>query len=516
MNNGTSPPASPVPVSQVEALLRNACAAPHMPAYMDSLGALDYGSLSTAARRAAAWLHAQGVREGDTAALAMDFSATGARRALELFYGCAWLGAAVLPLYPDVPQKARIDLVARFKAAWLLAAGAPAQVADARSLDPLLFDEGDGALDQPPAPRGDSRDAPCLYNFTSGTTGTAKVLLARHGDLVDKNRFANEVVDLAAGERVIAPAPWPSVIALRYLLRAHLAGAAFVSAPLGETRAEFAANLKRHSITRVHASPWQVRRLLLTPAADEPLAPLRNFSVLGAMIEADEIAAARAAFTPNLVVDYGANETGPLAMLAAGELPLDRGHVGRLLPGVQVRVDSADDAGARPPGTGETGRIGFRTPWMNAGYVDSPQADAAHFRDGWFYPGDAGFVDAQGEVFLRGRLEEVINYGGLKIWPADLEAVIRQHPAVLDCVVAALPHPLSGEVPAAFVTARPAVYLRLEEQQLREFCAARLDAGRVPQLVFIVAAIPRNANGKVPRAELLARYPYAAAMAFAL
>jgi acyl-CoA synthetase (AMP-forming)/AMP-acid ligase II len=516
MTNVTGKPASAAPASLVEALLRHAGDAPHMPAYMDSLGTLDYGTLSTVARRAAAWLHAQGVRAGDKVALAMDYSATGARRALELFYGCSWLGAAVLPLYPDVPQKARIDLVARFKVTWLLAAGAPAQVAGARALDPLLFDSSEIALDQHPAPRGDGRDAPCLYNFTSGTTGTAKVLLACHGDLLEKNRFANEVVNLAAGERVIAPAPWPSVIALRYLLRAHLAGAAFVSAPLGETRTEFAANLRRHGVTRVHASPWQVRRLLLTPAADEPLVPLRNFSVLGAMIEAQEIAAARAAFTPNLVVDYGTNETGPLAVLAAGELPLDRGHVGRLLPGVQVRVDSADNADTRQPGAGETGRIGFRTPWMNAGYVDSPRADAAHFRDGWFYPGDAGCVDAQGEVFLRGRLEEVINYGGLKIWPADLEAVIRQHPAVLDCVVAALPHPLSGEVPAAFVTARPAVYLRLEEQQLREFCAARLDAGRVPQLFFIVASIPRNANGKVLRAELLARYPYAAAMALAL
>jgi long-chain acyl-CoA synthetase len=260
----------------------------------------------------------------------------------------------------------------------------------------------------------------------------------------------------------------------------------------------------RFGVTRVFASPWQVRRLLQSPSPALPLPPLRSLNVAGAMITPTEIEAARAALTPNLLIDYGCSEVGPLAMVQPGAVVPRPGCVGLLLPGVQSRVSGAQGEMLAP---GEPGELGFRAAWMCSGYVDNPQATAEHFRYGWFYPGDTGSVDAQGNVHLLGRSGDLINYGGKKIWPDDIEAVLKQHPDVHDAALVGLPDPQAGEVPAAFVVLRTAaagaLSARLEETQLRAFCAARIDATRLPRYFFLATQIPRNEAGKIMRQTLI-------------
>jgi acyl-CoA synthetase (AMP-forming)/AMP-acid ligase II len=499
--------------TQLDALLRHGACRPRAPAYIDSLGVLDYGTLCAAARRGATWLHGQGVRAGDTVALAMDASPAGARRALELFYAAAWLGAAVLPLYPDVPQLARIGLIARLHPAWLLASGAPPWVERARALDPTAFDPADETLDGRPAPRGDTPDAPFYFLFTSGTTGNAKALLASHRKMALNWQSYAQILPVATDDRELSSVPWPSVVGQRNMLRVHYGGGAYVRSTLGENLDEFGAVLRRYGVTRVLALAPQMRGLLATPAPAEPLPALRSFNVVGSEISAAEIAAARAGLTPNFEADYGSNEVGYISKLAPGDTATVAGDVGPLIDGVQVRVE--DEEGALLP-PGAVGRLGFRTPWMYDGYADQPEASAAQFRNGWFYSGDVGGLTAEGRLFLRGRSDDVINIGGMKLWPAEVEEVIREHPAVLDVAVTGVPHPRAGQIPIAFVVARRAVYLRVSEQQLIEFCAVRLTLASIPRLFFFVPAVPRNVNGKLLREKLLAAYPYAAEMALKL
>ncbi|HEX4325180.1 MAG TPA: class I adenylate-forming enzyme family protein, partial [Burkholderiales bacterium] len=166
--------------STIDALVRHATRAPQSIAYLDEVGSVTFGALHAAARRGAAWLSHEGVRSGDTVAMALDSSPAGARRALELFYAAGWIGAVILPLFPDVPKAARIDLIKRYSANWLLASGAPPQVAQARSLDPLRFDPRDPGRDDLVPPRGDHPHAGFVYVFTSGTTGSSKTLLSTH------------------------------------------------------------------------------------------------------------------------------------------------------------------------------------------------------------------------------------------------------------------------------------------------------------------------------------------------
>jgi len=498
----------PAPAQEADSVIgrlaRFAARDPDHPAYIDAHGTLTYGALHRSVRRGAAWLASQGVRAGDTVALAFDTSAAGVHRDVALFYAAGYLGAALLPVSPDVPPAIAQALLLRYQADWLLASGAPPQVGSVRTLDPRRFDGADAALDGLPAPRGDAPEAGFIYLFTSGTTGEAKALLLTHRQIMLRYIAVARHSGMGAGDRVMAGIPWPAMPTTRMLTRVLVIGATCVSAPVGGTRAAFGAVLARFGVTRAFVSPWQIRQLLASPAPLLLLPPLRALHVLGAPISHAELDAARAALAPNVVLDYGTNETGSIALLGPGDAPPTADCVGKLLEGMEARVTGPDGALLAP---GETGELGFRSAWMCTGYAGNPRATAERYRDGFVYLGDAGSVDAQGYVYLRGRTVEVINYGGMKIWPEDIEAVLRQHPDVLDAALVGLPDAQAGQVPAAFVVRRPAPVgtLRppLSEAVLRDFCAARIDATRIPRYFFPVAQIPRNAAGKIMREVLV-------------
>ncbi|HEX4329914.1 MAG TPA: long-chain fatty acid--CoA ligase [Burkholderiales bacterium] len=479
----------------VDSLVHYAQAVPQQAAYVDELGTVTYAELWAAAQRRAAWLASRGVRSGEAVALAFESNAIGARRDLELLYAVAFLGATTLPLFPDVPQAACVALIERFAASWLIAGGAPPRVATASTLDPRGYDTAAEAGD---VARGDRPEAGAVYLFTSGTTGAPKVLLPTQAQLHGNVLAAALAVGTDSADRQLGSIPWPSVVGMRYLLRAHAVGAAFVSAPVGETREAMGEILARFGITRLYLSPWQLRRLLQSPVPARPWPALRSIQVTGAFISPQEVEQIRSSLSPHLFVSYGCNELGSATLLASGETMPEPGCVGRPLPGMEVRVHGAQGEALGP---GVTGELGFRADWMCTGYVGNPQATRERFRDGWFYPGDIGSIGADGRVYLRGRQGDVINYGGLKVWPEDIEAVLKRCPDLADAAVVGLPDPMAGQVPVAFVVARGP----LSPQAVRGFCATHIEAARIPPHFRVIDSIPRNANGKVLR-EFLATH----------
>jgi acyl-coenzyme A synthetase/AMP-(fatty) acid ligase len=480
----------------VEALLRHASAEPAQPAYIDEQGSISHATLWDATARRADWMFRQGVRPGEVVALSLDVDLQGARRAVELFYAAAYLGAVVLPLQPEVPQAACEELMSRFGARWLIAIRAPVVVAGARSLNPLGYEAVPGNFRPGAAPRGDMPDAPLFYSLTSGTSGEPKPLLFTNEQVYRRSMAGARSVGMRADDRQMACVDWPSNFGLRYMLRAHVVGAAFVAVKFRDTRSELARILEKYAVTHLTGSPWQVRRLLQSPMPPGGMPPLRSFHVTGAPISPEDVMAARNGITSNIYPGYAANEVGALTIISPGE-QLEAGCVGSLLEGVQAKVDLVHDtpvSGGMP-----VGELAFRTPWMCNGYAGNAAATQAHFRDGWFFPGDVGRIDAQGRLWLHGRSSEAINYGGLKIWPEDVEAVLKRHPAVADAALAALPDAMAGQVPAAFIVARGV----LTEQSLRAHCAAHLEGGRIPPHIVVVEKIPRNANGKILRQALV-------------
>jgi acyl-CoA synthetase (AMP-forming)/AMP-acid ligase II len=151
-------------------------------------------------------------------------------------------------------------------------------------------------------------------------------------------------------------------------------------------------------------------------------------------------------------------------------------------------------------GAGEIGEIVIRGPNVTPGYEANPEANAKAFTAGWFRTGDQGSIDSEGYVQLTGRLKELINRGGEKISPVEVDVVLMDHPSVAQCVTFAVPHDKLGEEVAAAVVLREGT--AATERELRDFAATKLADYKVPRRIVLLAEIPKGATGKLQRIGL--------------
>jgi len=151
-------------------------------------------------------------------------------------------------------------------------------------------------------------------------------------------------------------------------------------------------------------------------------------------------------------------------------------------------------------GAGEVGEIVIRGDNVTAGYENNPKANAEAFVNGWFRTGDQGIKDADEYISLTGRLKEIINRGGEKVSPREVDEALMDHPAVLQVVTFAVPHDKLGEDVAAAVVLREGA--TATEQELRSFLSGRLAAFKTPRKIIFLTEIPKGATGKLQRIGL--------------
>lgn len=192
---------------------------------------------------------------------------------------------------------------------------------------------------------------------------------------------------------------------------------------------------------------------------------------------------------------YGLTESCSQAVtLAPGDALRKPGSAGRPLLPLQLQVLHDD----RPAQAGEVGTIYLRGPTITPGYANRPAATAEH--DGWFCTGDLGYLDADGYLYVLDRRSDLIISGGENVYPAEVESVLLAHPAVAEAGVCGQEDPRWGQVPLAFVRVRPGCALTSEE--LLAYARTYLASYKLPRQVVFVAALPRNASGKLLRREL--------------
>jgi acetyltransferase-like isoleucine patch superfamily enzyme/acyl carrier protein len=202
-------------------------------------------------------------------------------------------------------------------------------------------------------------------------------------------------------------------------------------------------------------------------------------------------------FGTQVIEAYGMTEashqmtSNPLA-----PMPRKPGSVG-IAAGPDVAV--MDDAGNLLP-AGEVGEVVIRGANVMNGYERNPAANEKAFTHGWFRTGDQGSFDADGYLFLKGRLKEIINRGGEKVSPREIDDVLIQHPAVAQVVAFAVPHPTLGEEVAAAVVLK--TNASATESEIRDFAAGQLADFKVPKQLLIVSEIPKGATGKIQRIGL--------------
>jgi long-chain acyl-CoA synthetase len=166
-----------------------------------------------------------------------------------------------------------------------------------------------------------------------------------------------------------------------------------------------------------------------------------------------------------------------------------------------VQLAAADEQ--VPADAGQSGEVLIRGPHVMAGYWRDAEATSAALRDGWLHTGDIGKLDASGNLYIVGRIKEVIRSGASSVIPKEVEDAIASHPAVAEVAVLGLPDPEWGEAVTAFVVAKPG--MAVSERELVEHCRARLAAYKKPRAVRFVASLPRSHYGKVLRAQLIAQ-----------
>ena len=224
---------------------------------------------------------------------------------------------------------------------------------------------------------------------------------------------------------------------------------------------------------------------------------LKQISVTGMAMPESLRSEVRCRFSRELLIFYASNEASYLTVADADAQERYPETVGAILPGVELEI--VDDEDRRLP-AGEAGHVRVRTPWMPAGYVNAPGPDSKTFRNGWIYPGDIAVLTAQGQLFVKGRADDMINFDGVKIMPSDIEEALLSHPAVVEAAAFPIPSERHHHLPAAAVILRHAV----GGDELMAHCR-RLQGMRAPQLVSVEQSFPRNAMGKVLRTELAAR-----------
>ncbi|HEX6423364.1 MAG TPA: fatty acid--CoA ligase family protein, partial [Acidimicrobiales bacterium] len=198
---------------------------------------------------------------------------------------------------------------------------------------------------------------------------------------------------------------------------------------------------------------------------------------------------------------WGMTEAGPaFCVMPPGEQARRVGSVGLPVPPVELRI-AGEDGGELP--AGEVGELLVRNPGREREYFRDPEASARTWRGGWLHTGDLARLDEDGYLYIVGRQKDVIIRGGNNVHAADVEAVLYEHPAVLEAAVAGVEHPVLGEDVGAWVVLAPGAEASTDE--LRAFCAERLSDTKVPRSWTFLDELPRNATGKVLKRDLPGR-----------
>lgn len=340
-------------------------------------------------------------------------------------------------------------------------------------------------------------DAPVAIVMTSGTSGQPKGAVLTAGNLFHSALASAYRIGVLTEDRWLCTLPLYHVGGLSIVVRSCLYGTAIELHPRFEVAAVNDALTHRPN-TLVSLVPTMLHRLLEDgdPAA---WSDALRLVLLGGAAASPELLARCVELGIPVATTYGLTEA---ASQVATALPADAqrkpGTVGKPLLFTQVAVV---DAQGEPVARGTYGEVVVSGPTVMQGYDGDPDANAGALRSSWLHTGDIGYLDADGDLWLVQRRSDLIVSGGENVYPVEVEAVLRRHPAVAEACVVGLDHPAWGQQVAAAVEIRPGQVI--DHEALLAFSREQLAGFKQPRRVVFVDALPRTASSKIERKRVL-------------
>jgi len=443
---------------------------PEAEAVVDGDVRLTYAELRERAARLAGGLAERGVATGDRVAAVVRCR----RQSVELYWACQWLGATFVPLSHRVSQ-ADLDYCRAD-------CGAKAWFDVDVDLEPLYGDEHPGALDR------DEREE-SLMLYTSGTTGRPKGVPRSHR--ADRAGGLSQALQhgYRHGDRTLGVMPLYHTMGVHSLIAMSLIGGCYVCQPDWDA-GEALRLIERERITSLYLAPTLFHDLVVHPArADHDLSSVETLAYAGAAMTSALVERCVQAFSPRLFVNhYGSTEIYTFSVHR--DQAAKPGCAGRASVNARLRLD-------------ENGEILCHMSSDEAftGYWNRPDADAKAIADGWYRTGDVGQLDEDGDLWIVGRVDDMIISGGENIHPLEVEEVLARHPGVREVAVIGAPDERLGQRVVAVVVAAET---GLDADALDRWCldSPTLARFKRPREYRFVDALPKSPSGKILRRML--------------
>nr|WP_263164608.1 type I polyketide synthase [Streptomyces sp. SCSIO ZS0520] len=496
-----------------ELLAHNAGRFPEKTAFRDARRAVTYRLLAERTRCLAGHLRDLGVEPGDRVVLRLGNRV----EMVEGYLAVARAGGVAVPLDPQstdaelghhltdsgavlvigaAAQAAQLrEVSAATTAPGLVLAGSPGEVPDGvpRFEELATTEPGSAAFDA----RG--LDEPAWMLYTSGTTGTPKgVVLTLRSSLWATASCNVPLLGLGSEDRVLWPMPLFHAVSHNIGVLGVLAAGASAHLMVGAAADEILEAAVEEGSTFLVSPPALFHRMVQEIRRGAPRPDtLRVCMAAGSPCPAGLHEDFGEAFGIGLIDSYGSTETGGAITTHVPGGPRVPGSCGLPLPGLALRL--TDPETRQEAAEGQEGELWVQSPALMLGYHNRLEETAEVLQEGWYRTGDLARRDAEGYVTLTGRVKEVINRGGEKVHPREVEEVLGRVPGVTDAAVAGRPHPVLGEVPVAYLVGEPGA---VDPAELLAACRRELSYFKVPDEFRLVPAVPRNAAGKVARREL--------------
>ena len=472
---------------------------------------ITYDSLRGQVERLATTLQALGLGRGDRVAMALPNGI----EIITAFLAVTAAAATAAPLNPAYTvEEFRFYLEDIEAKALIVPPGGGEQARAAMPVGTLLIEASLSSAGQvrltivgsSSLPRVQTEPIPndiALFLHTSGTTSRPKGVPLSHANLLASAANIVATYALTPVDVSLCVMPLFHVHGLVASTLATLRSGGTIVVPPRFSASAFWPAVTAHRATWYTAVPTIHQVLLARADEDQAPAPgtsgLRFIRSCSSALAPATMTGLESRFGCPVLEAYGMTEAAH--QMASNPLPPEPRQPGSVGRGTGVQIALMNDAGSLLP-VGSQGEVVIKGPNVTRGYHNNPEANATAFTNGWFRTGDQGILDAEGYLTLVGRLKELINRGGEKISPREIDEALLTHPAVAEAVCFGVPDAKYGEEVAA------AVVLRREASaaDLLAHCRERLAAFKVPKTIHLVAQIPRTATGKVQRRVVAAAF----------